>query len=142
MRWRGLYLVVALATAVAVLGGGGPVGAQGSGPPAASPPGSGPPGLQALPAVASDDPWFGAVQAIAAPQAAQNAGVKWQRLIFAWNAIQPDGPGDFKAPEYSDADVNGQLAQGVPIVGITLYTPRWAARDAQYEGRSVPRNLE
>jgi hypothetical protein len=132
MRWRGLYLMVALATAVAVLAGGGLVGAQGAGPP----------GLQPLPAVANDDPWFGAVQAIAAPQAAQSTGVKWQRLIFGWNAIQPDGPNDFKTGEYSDADIAGQLAQGIQPVGITLYTPRWAARDPQYEGRSVPRNLE
>jgi hypothetical protein len=92
--------------------------------------------------VASDDPWFGAVQSIAAPQAGINAGVKWQRLIFAWNQIQPDGPSDFKQGEYSDAQIDAQIAQGMPVVGITLYTPGWAARDSQYSGRSVPRNLE
>jgi hypothetical protein len=30
---------------------------------------------------------------------------------------------------------------GVEVVGITLYTPVWAARDPVYEARSVPRNL-
>ena len=105
MRRGKLYLLTALATAVGLVANSGLAAAQGSGPPA----------VQPLPPVTSDDPWFGAVQSIAAPQAGINAGVKWQRLIFAWNQIQPDGPSDFKQGEYSDAQVDAQIA---PIVEI------------------------
>lgn len=96
---------------------------------------------QPLPPVANDDPWFGAVQTIAAPQAALNAGVKWTRLIFPWEDIQPDGPGDFRPGYFSEAELEAHRALGVEIVGITLYTPGWAARDPRYGARSVPRNL-
>ncbi|HEY7067162.1 MAG TPA: glycosyl hydrolase [Chloroflexota bacterium] len=110
---------------------GGPSPAQGSVPPAPTP----------LPPVRSDDPWFGAVQAIAAPQAALNAGVKWQRLIFPWDQIQPNNSTEFQQGYFSDADIDAQLALGLEITGVTLYTPRWAARDPSYGGRSVPANL-
>ncbi len=146
MRRGRLYLLVAVASVVELLAGHGPVAAQGTAPAAQgtapTTQASAPAAPQPLPPVASDDPWFGAVQSIAAPQAALNAGVKWQRLIFAWNQIQPDGPGDFKQGDYSDAQVDAQIAQGLPVVGITLYTPRWAARDPQYDARSVPKNLD
>lgn len=109
-----------------------PVGAQGGVPPAPQP----------LPPVANADPWFGVVQAIAAPQAALNAGVKWQRLIFPWDQIQPNGPNDFGQGYFSDADIDAQRALGIEVIGVTLYTPQWAARDPRYGGRSVPANLQ
>jgi hypothetical protein len=109
-----------------------PVGAQGGVPPAPTP----------LPPVVSDDPWFGAVQAIHAPQAALNAGVKWQRLIFPWDQIQPNNVGEFGRGYFSDADIDAQHALGFDLVGVTLYTPLWAARNPQYGGRSVPANLQ
>jgi hypothetical protein len=63
-------------------------------------------------------------------------------LIFPWNGIQPNGPSDFEQGWFTDAQINAELARGFQIVGITLYTPTWAARDPQQEARSVPRNLE
>ena len=124
-------LLIAVGVAALVLGQL-PVGAQDGAPPAPQP----------LPSVAHNDPWFGAVQAISAPQAALDAGVKWQRLIFPWDQIQPNGSGDFGQGYFSDAQIDAQRALGFEIVGITLYTPRWAARDPRYGGRSVPRNLQ
>lgn len=96
---------------------------------------------QPLPPVRNSDPWFGAVNAIFAPQAALNAGVRWQRLIFPWEQIQPNGPNDFEPGYFTDEELNVQLALGLEIVGITLYTPVWAARDPAFGGRSVPANL-
>jgi hypothetical protein len=120
------------AIAVALLVGQLPVGAQGGPSPVPQP----------LPPVASSDSWFGAVQAIRAPQAALNAGVKWQRLIFPWDQIQPNNAGEFGQGYFSDPDIDAQRALGFDIVGVTLYTPRWAARDQRYGGRSVPANLQ
>jgi len=127
-----LYFLVALLVVGGVLLAEGPAGAQVN-------PGVDP---QPLPPVANNDPRFGAVQAIFAPQLAVNAGVRWERLIFPWNVIQPNGPADFEEGWFSDEQINAELARGIQIVGITLYTPRWAARDPQYEARSVPRNLD
>jgi len=96
---------------------------------------------QPLPRVPNEDPWFGAVNTTSNVQASVNAGAKWTRLIFPWEQIQPTGPRDFSQGYFSDADIVAQRALGIEVVGITLYTPVWAARDPQYAGRSVPRNL-
>jgi len=125
-----------------------PVDAQGTPTPTAAPTRTAtvaptvPPMPPTLPPVANDDPRFGAVQAIYGPQASQAAGVKWERLIFPWNEIQPNGPNDFEQGWFTDDQINAELARGVQVVGVTLYTPTWAARDPQYEARSVPKNLE
>lgn len=122
-----------------------PVAAQTPGPTAASGPGSPitPPSAapQPLPLVPNADPWFGAVQAIYAPQAAYNAGVSWQRLIFPWEEMQPSNSNELRPGWFSDAEIDAQRALGFEIVGITLYTPRWAARDARFGARSVPNGL-
>lgn len=97
---------------------------------------------QPLPPVSNSDSWFGMVQAVSAPQTAINAGAKWTRLIFPWEQIQPNGPGDFQQGYFSEAELDAQRALGIEIVGITLYTPRWAARDQRYGARSVPQNLQ
>src|SRR3954469_24502778 len=135
----GRLLVGAMVAALLV--GQLPVGAQGGVPPAGAQGGT-PPALQPLPPVANGDSWFGAVQAIFAPQAALNAGVKWQRLIFPWDQIQPNNAGEFGQGYFSDAEIDAQRALGFDIVGVTLYTPRWAARAQRYGGRSVPANLQ
>jgi len=97
---------------------------------------------QPLPPVPNSDPWFGMVQTVSAPQTAVNAGARWTRLIFPWEQIQPNGPGDFQQGYFSESELDAQRALGIEIVGITLYTPRWAARDQRYGARSVPQNLQ
>jgi hypothetical protein len=145
MHLPGLYSVAAVLTVVGLILGSLSVEAQ---TPAASPtatrtPSPSPTPLQVppLPPVSNTDTRFGAVQAIFAPQLALNAGVRWERLIFPWNAIQPNGPTDSEQGWFSEEEINRELARGIEIVGITLYTPAWAARDPQHEARSVPRNL-
>src|SRR3954447_4230504 len=95
-----------------------------------------------LPPVSNSDPWFGAVQAVGDPDASAAAGIKWTRLIFSWDTIQPNGPNDFNAADFSDEQIDGLRAQGIEVIGVTLYTPTWAARDATLGRRSVPRNVE
>jgi hypothetical protein len=97
---------------------------------------------QPLPPVPNDDPWFGMVQSVSAPRTFVNAGARWTRLIFPWEDIQPNGPGDFRQGYFSEAEIEAQRALGIEVVGITLYTPRWAARDPRYGARSVPQNLQ
>ncbi len=146
-RWR---VLAALLTLGGLLLGGVPVGAQSGAAtptptrPAVSPTATRvpPTPVPTLPPIANGDPRFGAVQAIFAPRAAAAAGVKWERLIFPWNEIQPNGPSDFEQGWFTEDQINGEIARGIQIVGITLYTPAWAARDPQYEARSVPRNLD
>jgi hypothetical protein len=94
-----------------------------------------------LPPVRNDDAWFGAVNTTSAPSLSADAGAKWTRLIFPWEEIQPTNAQEFGQGYFSDADIDRQLRMGVEVVGITLYTPVWAARDPQYGARSVPRNL-
>jgi hypothetical protein len=151
MEWLRLRTVAALITLAGLLVGSLPVGAQTGGTPTSTPtrvpasptPTRVPPTpVPSLPPVANSDARFGAVQAIFAPQAAAAAGVKWERLIFPWNEIQPNGPSDFEQGWFTDEQINAEIARGIQVVGITLYTPTWAARDPQHEARSVPRNLQ
>src|SRR5690349_16535279 len=91
MNWAGLYPWAAISMATGLLLAAVPAGAQTTATPTARPTAAAtatavptpsfvpaPPTLQP---VANDDPRFGAVQAIYAPQPAANAGVKWERLI-------------------------------------------------------------
>src|SRR5437762_9195899 len=52
------------------------------------------PGAAALLA-APRDPRFGLNQAWETPDAADQAGAGWSRLVFWWSALQPRGSGDF-----------------------------------------------
>ena len=105
-----------------------------------------PPVAQAqVPAAASanTDPFFGAVQAVYSPEASRQAGVKWQRLVFWWSRMQPNGPGDdLRDSWFSDAQIDQEVARGITPVGVILSTPSWARRDPAADHNSVPRNLE
>src|SRR5919202_3545691 len=90
-----------------------------------------------------NDPRFGVVQAFEAPQQAVMIGVRWERIMFPWRAIQPNGPGDWTpGTAISDAALGAEIAAGQTPVGILLATPGWAARDPQYHDASVPAGLD
>src|SRR5581483_4937054 len=116
-RWR---VLAALLTLGGLLLGGVPVGAQSGAAtptptrPAVSPPATRlpPTPVPTLPPIANGDPRFGAVQAIFAPRAAAAAGVKWERLIFPWNEIQPNGASDFEQGWFTEDQINGEIARG------------------------------
>jgi hypothetical protein len=104
-----------------------------------------PPGLAtpaAAQAVPRDDPRFGAVQSINAPDRAVQAGVRWERIIFPWAEMQPNSPDQFLPGYHTEAQIEGQARRGFTLVGVVLYTPGWAASDPSKGAISVPRGLD
>lgn len=95
-------------------------------------------GPTALPSVDRSDPRFGVVQAYEAPAMAAVSGAHWERLIFYWSQMQPNGPGDFQPPAMGDGVIDAEVAAGMELVGVVLGTPRWAGGAAN----AVPANLD
>lgn len=106
--------------------------------------------MQALPAQAATgqptDARWGITQAVEDTSKAVQAGAQWERLVFHWDAYQPNGPNDWTTsdpnlPGYvPDSLIQSQLAAGLTLVGVVLGTPGWAGRDASGT-IAVPKNL-
>src|SRR4051812_36356523 len=78
------------------------------------------------PAPKDQERFFGAVQAIFNPRRSEEAGVQWERLIFPWSMIQPDGPGSWSDGYFTDQQIAREIDRGIDVVGIAIYTPHWA----------------
>jgi hypothetical protein len=72
------------------------------------------------------DPRFGAVEAFRADAQADEAGVRWTRLVFWWSALQPDGPKSWNAFYFPDDLLQSELDRGRQVVGLLMNTPSWA----------------
>lgn len=72
------------------------------------------------------DPRFGAVEAFYAPEAATEAGVGWERVLFWWRGLQPNGPHEWNIHYFPDGVLNEERAQGREIVGMLANAPDWA----------------
>lgn len=83
----------------------------------------GAPDAQAGPAL---DPRFGAVEAFRAPDHARELGIGWQRILFWWNALQPNSPNDWNEDYLPNGIVQSGLEDGRSIVGCLVTTPKWA----------------
>jgi hypothetical protein len=69
---------------------------------------------------------------------AWNAGSRWQRILFYWDAIQPEWNGQALPNRHvSDAILQNELNRGFELVGIIGNPPRWATGEG-----SVPKNLD
>ena len=79
---------------------------------------------------------FGAVEAYDSPGAAAQAGVGWERAIYFWPDIQPNGPQEFRASKLSDGRLASELRAGREVVGLIIGVPAWA-RDT----RGVPHGV-
>ena len=80
---------------------------------------------------------FGIVEAYEAPDLAQSAGARWERLNFWWNQVQPNGPQEWRIENVvPDKHVDGELRRGMTLVGLLGNPPQWATRNG-----SVPLNL-
>jgi hypothetical protein len=90
-------------------------------------------------ASAPPDPCFGAVEAYEAPEQATLAGVGWERILFWWYQLQPNGPEDWNGQYFSDEILDRELAQGREVVGLLNNTPHWATDGDPLRG--VPRGL-
>jgi hypothetical protein len=73
---------------------------------------------------------FGAVEAYDAPQAASQLGLGWERIRFHWGWVQPNGPDEWEASEFTDEDLAGELAAGREVVALLIGIPDWA-RDTE-----------
>jgi hypothetical protein len=90
-----------------------------------------------LPPVSVSDTRIGVHDAFLQSEQAWNAGVRWQRLLFYWDAIQPEWNGQSLPNRFAnDAIIQNELNRGYKIVGVIGNPPRWATGEG-----SVPRNL-
>jgi len=88
------------------------------------------------------DPRFGVVDAVAAPQQAAALPLGWERMVFWWRNIQPDGADGWNAfATDHDAGVAIARAAGRQIVGELIGTPDWAAADPAGHAHAVPAGL-
>ncbi len=86
------------------------------------------------------DPRFGAVEAFRDPVAAAEAGVGWERILFYWSELQPNGPEDWNGYHVPDEWLNLASIQGREVVGLLKHAPAWATDGLP--GCSVPRGLD
>ncbi|MBU0704780.1 MAG: hypothetical protein KKC18_13040, partial [Chloroflexi bacterium] len=85
------------------------------------------------------DPRFGAVEAFRDPVAAAEAGVGWERILFYWSELQPNGPDDWNGYHVPDEWLNQAAAAGREVTAVLKNTPAWATDGLP--GCGVPRGL-
>src|SRR4051812_47977482 len=77
-------------------------------------------------ATAGFDVRFGAVEAFRADAHADEAGVRWTRIVFWWSGLQPDGPDSWNQFYFPDSLLRSELDRGRQVVGLIINTPDWA----------------
>ena len=86
------------------------------------------------------DPRFGAVEAFWDTASATEAGVAWERILFYWSELQPNGPDDWNGYHVQDVWLEWASAQGREVIGLLKHTPVWATDGPP--GCGVPRGLD
>jgi hypothetical protein len=71
--------------------------------------------------------------------AAAEAGLGWERILFYWSELQPNGPEDWNGYHVPDNWLNQAAAADREVVALLKNTPAWAT-DGQ-PGCGVPRGL-
>ena len=86
-------------------------------------------------------PRFGVAEAFRNDRSTE-LGISWERNVFSWSGIQPEGPDDWQADEYFPPQmIQRERDRGIEIVGVIQFTPKWAAARPEQGERSVPKNL-
>ncbi len=85
------------------------------------------------------DPRFGAVEAFRAPADAAELGLGWERIIFLWSELQPNGPEEWNIFHVEDGWLADAAAHSRQVVGLLEGTPTWATDGSR--GAGVPRGL-
>ncbi len=93
-----------------------------------------------LHAQSSPDPRFGAVEAFRSPNDARELNLGWERILFYWSELQPNGPDDWNIFHVEDGWISTALANGRQVIGLLENTPRWATDGPNQIG--VPRGLD
>jgi len=88
------------------------------------------------------DPRFGVVEAFWDTAAAIEAGVAWERILFQWSQLQPNGPDDWNTLHVPDEWLAWAQAQGREAVGLLKNTPYWATDANPPMEASAPRGLD
>jgi hypothetical protein len=83
---------------------------------------------------------FGAVEAFRDPVAASEAGVAWDRILFYWSELQPNGPEDWNGYHVPDDWLQIAHQEGREVIGLLKHTPAWATDGLT--GCGVPRGLD
>nr|HID14097.1 hypothetical protein [Anaerolineae bacterium] len=83
---------------------------------------------------------FGAVEAFWDSASAIEAGVAWERILFYWSELQPNGPDDWNGYHVQDVWLEWAAAQGREVIGLLKHTPAWATDGPP--GCGVPRGLD
>lgn len=83
---------------------------------------------------------FGAVEAFHDPVAAAEAGVGWDRILFYWSELQPNGPEEWNGDHVPDAWLGLAAQYGREVIGLIKHTPAWATEGPVACG--VPRGLD
>lgn len=96
------------------------------------------------PAPSLPDTRFGIAEGFRNPTAMADIRAGWQRLVFSWSDIQPNGPGDFSQLGLSlpNDRLQAELDRGSRVAGLLQFTPGWAQRNPGDGQRSVPLNLD
>jgi len=91
----------------------------------------------------AEPPVLGIVDAGRQSAAARRAGASWDRALFLWQEIQPNGPSDWLLDTYVDqVGIRPSLSGAIPTVGVVQGTPVWAATDWHDQAASVPTGLD
>jgi hypothetical protein len=86
------------------------------------------------------DTRFGAVEAFRDPLAAAEVGVSWERILFYWSELQPNGPDDWNPYHVPDEWLALAAQANRQVVGLLKNTPAWATDGPP--GCGVPRGLD
>jgi len=93
----------------------------------------------------TSDPRFGADEASVQADVADAIGVRWTRIPFGWDIVQPSGPTSWNPfaldKNGSDGIVDGEIARGRAVAGLLVGTPRWAQQHPAQGNHSVPLNI-
>ncbi len=87
------------------------------------------------------DPRFGAVESFWDTQAAMEANVSWERILFYWSQLQPYSPDDWNSLHVADEWLQWAGDQGRQVVGLLKNTPAWATDADPASEASPPRGL-
>jgi hypothetical protein len=99
--------------------------------------------VQSSPTEAQVDPTlanpFGVVEGFWMADQACALGVGWERIIFDWAQIQPDGPDDWYTLNVDEGWLRAAQECDREVVAIVKHTPQWATDGLLNAG--VPRGL-
>lgn len=93
------------------------------------------------PAVSNSPPdrRFGMTEAFWQPKEAAELGVGWERILFYWRELQPEGPDDWNTLHVLEEWLIEADTQGRTVVGLLKNTAPWASEDGTEAG--LPKGL-